>query len=198
VAHVTADQLLAQVVVTDGGCWEWTGIRFESGYGRIGHRRAHRVAYEVFVGPIPDGLLVCHHCDNPPCINPADLFLGTSADNSADMVQKGRQARGERQGRHTKPWTKPLGENVGTSKLTDSQVIEIRLRYATGEFTQYRLADEYGVNQAQIGHIVKGETWGHLPGPRTYMKKGRPGRRTPLQSGGHRGRPSRSPEPRQR
>ncbi len=80
-------------------CMEWQGARLPKGYGKIGDRRqkgtgwalTHRIAYEAAFGPIPDGQLVCHHCDNPPCCNPDHLFLGTHVDNAADMWAKGRQ-----------------------------------------------------------------------------------------------------------
>jgi hypothetical protein len=88
-------------------------------------------------------LLVCHHCDNPPCINPAHLFLGTHADNVADMDRKGRR-------RHMNGF----GEQAHHVKLTDAQVAEIRRRYATGSETQAELADAFGVGQSQIWRIV--------------------------------------------
>jgi len=102
-----SDRLWARVVRgAPDACWEWQGATDKDGYGRIGrggrgapNNPAHRVAFEISRGPIPYGLLVCHHCDNPPCCNPAHLFLGTHQDNQADKVAKGRQARGSTAGR---------------------------------------------------------------------------------------------------
>jgi hypothetical protein len=83
----------SHIVKTDS-CWIWNGPLFKSGYGRISNRekklRAHRVSYEFYVGPIPDGLNVLHRCDNPLCVNPDHLFVGTHLDNMKDMEAKGR------------------------------------------------------------------------------------------------------------
>jgi hypothetical protein len=113
--------------------------------GRKRMKRAHVWSYEHFIGPVPDGLFVLHHCDIPSCVRPDCLFIGTQADNLADMDTKGR--------RGTYDHRNERNPNV---KLTDLQVAEIRLRYASGGITQDRLAAEYGVNQTQISVIVRG------------------------------------------
>jgi hypothetical protein len=134
-----------------GECWEWQGRVDHDGYGLygsplLGEGRAHRRAWVLAHGPIPEGLLVCHHCDNPPCVNPAHLFLGTSADNTRDSVEKGRRACGER---------------VNTAKLSVADVREIR-RLREGGATQQALADRFGCSQPMVGVIVRREAWRHV------------------------------------
>ncbi len=138
------------------GCILWAGISNANGYGytyaldanskriNIG---AHRVSYEIFVGPIPSGLSVLHRCDNPPCVNPVHLFVGTAADNSADACAKGRIRRGER---------------PGVSKLTEAAVRQIRIRYASGGVTQKKLAAEYGISMSVLGRIIRRIDWKHV------------------------------------
>ena len=147
-------RFVAQVeVLQPNECWPWIGCIGTGGYGRFGmHRtswRAHRVAWELTNGPIPDGLCVLHHCDNPPCVNPAHLFLGTDADNVADMVAKGRQSAAP-------------GERNGYAKLTADQVREIYARYHAGGILQRELADEYGINQTNVSSITRGKRWRHV------------------------------------
>ena len=131
--------------VTRSGCWEWNGaIRNEDGYGATtqpGSRNmlAHRAAYAAWVGPLPDDVILLHSCDNPPCINPAHLRQGTDAENSADKLARGREARGERS---------------GAVKVTDAVVDEIRARYAAGGATHRSLAAAYGLSKTHIGAIV--------------------------------------------
>ena len=131
------------------GCWTWKGYKRPGGYGEayIGREPrerilAHRLAYEVMIGP-PGDRLVCHHCDNPPCCNPAHLFLGTMQDNMADRNAKGRQARGERN---------------GPAKLTAEQVLSIRAD-ARG---CRKLAKAYGMSIGAIVSIRSGKSWKHL------------------------------------
>jgi hypothetical protein len=135
-------------------CWEWQANK-SKGYGRFRVRagesmwRTHRYAYVITKGPIPDGMIVCHSCDNPPCVNPAHLWLGTDADNAADRKAKGRSDAAR-------------GEACWRASLTESQVQEIRLRYSTGGIRQIDLADEFGVNQATISQVVLRKVWKHV------------------------------------
>ena len=131
-------------------CWQWTGATLSNGYGQMWHtgkaRYAHRIAYEMFVGVIPSDLQVCHSCDNPSCVNPSHLFLGTQADNERDKGAKGRQAR---------------GSSHGNSKLTEVEVASIRVARAGG-VTCKELGQRYGVDPSTIGHAARGKNWGHL------------------------------------
>jgi hypothetical protein len=120
-------------------CWEWQGKR---GYGHFGSDRAHRIAYEASHGPIPAGLFVCHHCDNPPCVNPAHLFAGTHDDNSADMVAKGRASRS--------PYR--------THKIDLDTARQIRSAYADGATTT-ELGERFAIRRGQVGKILRGDAW---------------------------------------
>lgn len=129
------DQLIP---VTESGCWLWTGCTNRMGYGRFNVRGgpvlAHRFSWELHFGAIPSGMFVCHKCDTPLCVNPGHLFIGTNADNVADMKAKGRASLGPR-------------------KLTDEQVIEIRRRPA---WPAKAAAEHFGVSRGHISDLRRG------------------------------------------
>lgn len=133
--------------VTDSGCWEWQGSLDAYGYGSIsiGGRasKAHRLSYKTWVGHIPEGHVVRHKCDNPPCVNPDHLETGTQTDNMRDSVLRGRHRR---------------GDDVA-KKLTSSDVAVIRARYQPRVVSQQKLADEYGVSREMIRDIVLNRKW---------------------------------------
>ena len=141
-------------VVTEAGCWEWVGSRTPKGYGKVHFKgrtkRAHRISYELAHGPIPNGLTVCHTCDNPPCINPAHLFLGTNADNRRDMMAKGRSCA---------PKRPASGERNGFAKLTAAIVREIRALAAAGSLTKVEIGRRYGISGAHVANIASGRSW---------------------------------------
>lgn len=114
----------------------------------MGLIRAHRLSWELVNGPIPKGIAVCHVCDNPPCVNPAHLFLGTQAENVSDMVAKGRARGGP-----------PSGELHPKAKLTREAVVAIRARYSAGGISLQSLADEHGVSKKTVLNVVKGRIW---------------------------------------
>lgn len=147
-------------------CWPWTAARFDKGYGAFrlgnGQLKAHRFGYEAFVGPIGDGLYVCHTCDNPPCQNPKHWFLGTHRDNAHDREAKGRGNHGE--GPLRRPLPRPgraRGERHGRSPLTASQVREIRALYASG-LSQDAIAARFPISQRAVSKIVLRQSWDHV------------------------------------
>lgn len=161
------------------GCWEWTGSTDADGYGRLrlgtreaGVAKTHRLSWELAHGHIPDGLLVCHSCDNPRCVNPAHLFLGTIKDNVVDSVSKGRRAhqkaapRGPRPRRPARSLRPPKGQCRGVdsprAKLTNGQVLEIRA-LAARKVTRPIIAKRFNVSVAEVNNIVRRVTWKHLP-----------------------------------
>ena len=128
-----------------GDCWEWTGHKIDSGYGRIvvdGRRElSHRVAFRLSGYSIPLGMCVCHHCDNPGCCNPNHLFLGTHADNMRDMAEKGRS-------------------RSGSAKLIQEDVPRIRDMIRCG-VRQIDIAKVFCVERTAISSINRGKTWGY-------------------------------------
>jgi hypothetical protein len=138
-------------------CWEWTGQRaVRGGYGLVRFagklHLAHRLSYELNVGPIPSKQYVCHRCDNPPCVNPAHLFAGTPRDNTQDAIAKGRMLA-------TKPWLVRHGEAHGQARLTAEQVRQIRALHETHPNRQGWIAEQFGVHRTTVNLIVTGKTW---------------------------------------
>lgn len=136
-----------------GRCWIWTACRTKAGYGQLavaGERvYTHRFCYELVHGGIPEGLDVCHRCDNPACVNPDHLFVGTASQNSADMVSKSRQSKGEHRWMH---------------RLTREIVIELRRRHKRGVkgCGYIALSREFGLSHSSVRDAVLGITWKHV------------------------------------
>jgi Autographiviridae endonuclease len=151
----------AKISRTDD-CWLWTGSRRGGRYGQVQVDRknwlVHRLMWTVINGPIPEGMCVCHHCDNMLCVNPAHLFLGTNADNSADMVAKGRSASGDRNASRLYFARRPRGEGHASSKLTAEEVATIRRLRANGT-PRHVLATRFGVSRTHISRIVSHQSW---------------------------------------
>lgn len=144
-------------ILGEDDCWEWQAYRCQAtGYGRVGNglkpvkvRNAHRISYELSVGPIQGGLVVRHTCDNRGCVNPKHLIVGTQQDNMNDAVERDRMS-----------WKH-------AAKVTKEDVVEIRHRRAAGEKVS-DLASEYGVGEVQMSRICTGASWKHAGGPFTF------------------------------
>ncbi len=143
--------IAGKTAVRESGCWEWCGWQNMDGYGHFKIagkiRRVHRLVYECCIGIVPDGKLILHNCDNPPCCNPAHLYLGDEKDNIMDCVKRGRHS---------------------ASILTEEQVREIKRDTAPSRpekrnYQHYKyLAKKYGVSVETIKGLVYGQTWGHI------------------------------------
>lgn len=139
-------------------CWEWQKGKTTAGYGQFffpayQHQYAHRFAFEItFGGPIPAGIHICHHCDNPVCCNPNHLFAGTRSDNMQDMIAKGRA---NRSGFLT-------GEDHPCHKLTEVEVIEIRRLYAGGGYSYRDLTTMFNVSVGTVSNIINFKVWRHI------------------------------------
>jgi len=140
-------------IQSENGCWIWTNKKDRWGYGisrpkQKGKRLfllAHRVAWRICFGEIPDGLLVCHHCDNPACGNPDHLFLGTNMDNFQDSLQKGRRKYAK-------------GENHPRARLTAKQAAEIK----SSTENRKLVAQKYGITPLYVNDIRAGRKWKHI------------------------------------
>jgi hypothetical protein len=137
------------ITTTDTGCWEWSGLRNDKGYGRLWYAgrgwNAHRLAYQAWVKPVSDDVVIRHTCDNPPCINPKHLIAGTQQDNVQD-----REDRGRRQ--------PPKGALNGRASLTEVEAFDIKFRLSQGERVT-DIARSFGMSVSKISHIKNGVTW---------------------------------------
>lgn len=136
-------------------CWLWTGVKNNKGYGLFFFDKklklAHRVLWEITNGNIPEGVHVLHRCDNPACVNPSHLFLGSQKDNMVDMTEKGRNKNAIF-----------LGEQNGRAKLTSQEVLSIREKHLDKTTTAKETAKKYGVNPSTIQDILSRKSWKHI------------------------------------
>lgn len=148
-SSISAKDKLDTYTYKSASCWIWIGGLVGVGYGEVWfggkYWASHRLSYTVYKGEIPDGMEVCHTCDNRKCINPEHLFVGTRKDNAEDMSKKGRALRGER------------GTNV---KLTNKLVAIIR-KYR-GKLPQTRIAEIFSISQAQVCRVMTKRNWSHI------------------------------------
>lgn len=138
----------------EGKCWLWHGAMLKGGYGQIKIAgtpvQAHRFAWSFVNGEIPEGMVIRHTCDNPSCVNPSHLLLGTHKDNVADKYARHRN--------HSQ-----IGSDNNCSKLTEADVVEIKYRLSEGE-KQKDVAKVFGITQCQVSNIATGKQWGHIDG----------------------------------
>lgn len=146
-------------VIRKDGCWEWKGSKDKNGYGvmscniSMGPSRAHRASWIIHNGSIPSGLFVCHYCDNPTCTNPKHLWIGTHKQNNDDKISKGRA--------NCPPPPYKKGSQVGTSKLNESEVKQIKRLFSKG-LTNHDISLKYKVSKSTIGRIKNGQSWKHV------------------------------------
>lgn len=133
------------------GCWLWIAATKGRGYGHMKVNGkmvgAHRISYELYIGDLNNGDNVLHRCDNMKCVNPDHLFSGSCADNTRDMIAKGRVS---------------LGEKLKQSKVSSKNVIEIRQLYKTGRYSHRKIGDMFGISKSQAGGIIRGDYWKHI------------------------------------
>ena len=155
--HLKRRLLNGIIINLENGCWEWRRSRNQYGYGTltlVGKTvLAHRLSFELFIGDIPEGQFVLHECDNPSCINPSHLHLGSQSDNMKECYIRGRT-----RGCCVGPPIRLCGERNGQAKLTKTDVERIRELLATG-LAQRKIATKYGVSQSQISNIKRGLRW---------------------------------------
>ena len=172
VSPATVYRFFAKIKGSDS-CWEWTASLDKWGYGAFASTlkgqkkkvyKSHRFVWMLLFGEIPKGMCVCHRCDNPKCINPCHLFLGTQAENIADALKKGRFRLNGTAKLDGSPINRARGERSGQSKLKDSDIIEIRKVYRpySRKFGAPPLAKKFGVSEQMITNIAKRRNWTHI------------------------------------
>ena len=162
-----------------GQCWIWIAGKYSTGYGQHGNYRAHRYSWNLYYGEIPVGVFVLHRCDNPACVNPKHLFLGTHQDNMDDMIEKGRDnkaagnlhwtrvkpesvARGSGHYSNVTPEKVLRGESQGMAKLTEIEVESIRSLYKTKKISVRDLSVMFNVSYMTIYRVIKRISWRHV------------------------------------
>ena len=163
----TISRFWAKVQMGDS-CWLWTASKRSKGYGafcwheqgQLVQGRAHVFSFRLLYGAIPLGLCVLHKCDNPACVNPDHLFLGTKSDNNEDMRRKGRHVPGGTHCGANGNWKR--GEAHHAAKLDAAKVQEIRALYASGSWSYSKLAARFSVGVSAIHKVVNGSRWSHI------------------------------------
>lgn len=152
--HPLIKKFFERIEKRPNGCWIWIGSLDTKHYGRIKHlgksTKAHRVAWQIYRGEIPNEMAVCHNCpngDNPSCVNPSHLFLGTRAENTKDAMIKGSLCHGSK---------------CHKAKLNENDVALIRTMFRTNTATRIELAKRFGVSAVSISYIINGKTWKHV------------------------------------
>lgn len=172
------ERFFDNIAPAPNGCWEWTSYLSAGRYGsfKVNGKdvKAHRWIFEQLHGCIPEGMVVCHSCDNGKCVNPSHLWLGTQRDNVNDCIAKGRAYHpkgfkkttgilyGDKNPSRTHPESRPRGTSVNTCKINENDVKDIRRAHHAKELTQKELAEKYGVSQPNISAILLRKTWAHI------------------------------------
>lgn len=157
-------------------CWNWNGSKNEAGYGTLGNKYAHRMAWQIANNKeIPSGMVICHHCDNPSCVNPNHLFIGTQKDNMQDMIKKNRQVKKNNIGQKNPMFGKShsfsakkkmseakqgkyIGSNHPRATITNETVGKIRKMRLEG-FTRKQISEKLNVSFHVVGNVIYGKSW---------------------------------------